>query len=696
MADDMRAPTWKSLASTRLNSFKDYVSQRDLKRLPVRRELRPGEVGYTDGVAKKQSWTQWAGQKIAKRLAGDETGSMEKVNLFPGWASRRYHTEGSNGAEGAPYDIEVFVSGYAVKQRAPGSLTRPQRTFLRLAKSFAALPKLPDPYGTSDSPTYESTPLSRSTEELLATMELPPRPEEMTEESEIRTLLHSRNNSSTNLSASSSSPSPSLYSQSTTSSGLQSDLHRLHMNLESRLNPFWAAALPARTIRVFLYPHVSPDSRPSSSRSAGERAMVEIPIAAEQVPTSPEGAFQVKFTIPWETLCTHPKGVHIAFGDPLQEHEFLVSAELMPLPQPPSSRPTTPGPSPLLYAPAPPQPTSTSEQIVPLTYSPIRVISDIDDTVKLSGVITGARAIFYNVFVKDLRENVIRGMGEWYGDMWKKGVRFHYVSNSPFELLPVISEFFQLAQLPPGSIRLRSYGTRSLFNGLLAAPATRKRAGVLDVLTSFPSSRFILVGDTGEQDLELYVSIARDRPEQILCIFVRDVNTYDDGGGLEDPTGAQALSTGSMPSSPTQAALTPSATPASRSYTGDYFSSHPGGSAPSAESMQGSMTPHRFVADQLTAEPSTYVPPSPSVNGSNSSSASSRVHTPQASLSDSDKRKLTLQLRVWKARVDLPPNVVLRIFREPEECVEAMHVVDGMAPAGSPEPDLDTPKDWMS
>ena len=39
----------------------------------------------------------------------------------------------------------------------------------------------------------------------------------------------------------------------------------------------------------------------------------------------------------------------------------------------------------------------------------------------------GARAAFYNVFVKDLAENVIPGMGNWYMDMWKRGVRFHYV-----------------------------------------------------------------------------------------------------------------------------------------------------------------------------------------------------------------------------------------------------------------------------
>ena len=94
-------------------------------------------------------------------------------------------------------------------------------------------------------------------------------------------------------------------------------------------------------------------------------------------------------------------------------------------------------------------------------------------------------------------------------------------SNGPFELLPVVNDFLQLSQLPPGSVRLRSYGGRSLFNGLLSAPAVRKRSAVVDVLNHFPDARFFLVGDSGEQDLELYAEVARERPDQILGIFIR-------------------------------------------------------------------------------------------------------------------------------------------------------------------------------
>jgi phosphatidate phosphatase APP1 len=67
---------------------------------------------------------------------------------------------------------------------------------------------------------------------------------------------------------------------------------------------------------------------------------------------------------------------------------------------------------------------------VPLSYTPVRVISDIDDTVKTANILAGARAIFYTVFVQDLVELVIPGMGDWYDKMWRRGARFHYVVGS--------------------------------------------------------------------------------------------------------------------------------------------------------------------------------------------------------------------------------------------------------------------------
>jgi len=319
---------------------------------------------------------------------------------------------------------------------------------------------------------------------------------------------------------------------------------------------------------------------------------------------------------------------------------------------------------------------------VPLTHSPIRVISDIDDTVKLSGIHCGARAVFHNVFVKDLEDNLIPGMGEWYSEMWRRGVRFHYVSNGPFELLPVIQDFFCLAKLPTGSVRLRSYGTRSLFSDLLSAPSDRKRDGVLEVMNSFPHSRFILIGDSGEQDLELYATVARDHPEQVLCIFIRDVNTYEDGeGGIDDPTGIRAreggkkrspwgmsLSRGGWvsPKSSTNSqspTISPTMCRVLSDTTDDYFSKA------TTASVAGAQRP--YTDTLYTEEPESYY------NGSQATVTPSSMPTlSRLTLSESERKRMNLQLRLWKACAEIPTNVVIRVFRDPSECVEASQVID--------------------
>ena len=92
-------------------------------------------------------------------------------------------------------------------------------------------------------------------------------------------------------------------------------------------------------------------------------------------------------------------------------------------------------------------------------------------------------------------------------------------SNSPYELLPVIKQFLEISGLPSTSIRLCSYTGKSLFNGILSAPATRKCANVIEVLDYFTESRFILVGDSEEQDMELYAQLAADRPDWIAGVF---------------------------------------------------------------------------------------------------------------------------------------------------------------------------------
>lgn len=153
----------------------------------------------------------------------------------------------------------------------------------------------------------------------------------------------------------------------------------------------------------------------------------------------------------------------------------------------------------------------------------VSMISDIDDTIKHSGIGNGAREIFRNAFIRDLRDLTIDGVKEWYSTLADLGVKFHYVSNSPWQLYPVLVSYFAQAGLPKGSFHLKQYS--GMLQGIFEPVAERKKGTLEKILSDFPERRFILAGDSGEADLELYTDIVLANPGRILGVFIRDVTT---------------------------------------------------------------------------------------------------------------------------------------------------------------------------
>ncbi|KAL2886466.1 hypothetical protein HOO65_060296 [Ceratocystis lukuohia] len=153
----------------------------------------------------------------------------------------------------------------------------------------------------------------------------------------------------------------------------------------------------------------------------------------------------------------------------------------------------------------------------------ISVISDIDDTIKYSNVTGGPREILRNTFVRDLNTLSIDGVSQWYNAMAALGVSFHYCSNSPWQVWPLLATFFHISNLPHGSMHLKQYN--GMLQGMWESAADRKRPSLERLLLDFPQRRFLLIGDSGEADLELYTDLALLYPENIIGIFIRDITT---------------------------------------------------------------------------------------------------------------------------------------------------------------------------
>lgn len=152
----------------------------------------------------------------------------------------------------------------------------------------------------------------------------------------------------------------------------------------------------------------------------------------------------------------------------------------------------------------------------------ISVISDIDDTIKISQV-TNRHELIRNTFLRPFQG--VPGMADVY-QSWStnSGAKFHYVSASPWQLYEPLSDFLHTNHFPEGSFHLKQFRFKDrTFFDLFQSPQNYKPRVIGDLLERFPNRRFVLVGDSGEKDPEIYGALARKYPGQILKIFIRDV-----------------------------------------------------------------------------------------------------------------------------------------------------------------------------
>ncbi|MET3380898.1 MULTISPECIES: App1 family protein [Variovorax] len=151
----------------------------------------------------------------------------------------------------------------------------------------------------------------------------------------------------------------------------------------------------------------------------------------------------------------------------------------------------------------------------------VSVISDIDDTIKRTQV-RDRREMLLNTFAR--RFEAAPRMAAWYRALAKTpDTRFHYLSASPIQLYPALSDFIRSADFPAGSMHLRESTTwRTLIPG--EQDSREHKLGVINrLLTEFPQRRFVLVGDSGEADPEIYAQTFHSHPQRIDSIVIRDV-----------------------------------------------------------------------------------------------------------------------------------------------------------------------------
>ncbi len=157
------------------------------------------------------------------------------------------------------------------------------------------------------------------------------------------------------------------------------------------------------------------------------------------------------------------------------------------------------------------------------------VISDIDDTVVKTDA-THVLRMARTVFLGNARTRLpFKGVAAFYRALYegKNGNArnpLFFVSSSPWNLYDLFSDFFHIQGIPGGPLLfLRDWGITE--NELLQTNNQPFKTQVLEkILNLYTSMPFILIGDSGQQDPEIYEEVVRMYPGRILAVYIRNVS----------------------------------------------------------------------------------------------------------------------------------------------------------------------------
>lgn len=155
------------------------------------------------------------------------------------------------------------------------------------------------------------------------------------------------------------------------------------------------------------------------------------------------------------------------------------------------------------------------------------VVSDMDDTVLQSDVTDLVRAARLVLLENAHTRLPFHGVAAFYRALQRgageaEANPIFYVSNSPWNLYDVIEDFLAVQEIPAGPLLLRDWDL-----GARLRRRPRHKATVIpEILAAYPDLPFILIGDSGQEDPEIYRAVVADHPERILAVYIRNVSPH--------------------------------------------------------------------------------------------------------------------------------------------------------------------------
>jgi phosphatidate phosphatase APP1 len=156
------------------------------------------------------------------------------------------------------------------------------------------------------------------------------------------------------------------------------------------------------------------------------------------------------------------------------------------------------------------------------------LISDLDDTIVVTEVNSKARMLG-NTFLKNpAQRTAVGGMAQLYAKVMAanpqpEAAPLIYLSASPRQLHDPIAQFLALNAFPKGVLITKRVTDDRTSDPLIDQFAYKTRK-IEEILVRWPQVRFVLVGDDGERDPEIYDWVRSRHPDRVEAIWIRHVH----------------------------------------------------------------------------------------------------------------------------------------------------------------------------
>jgi len=167
-----------------------------------------------------------------------------------------------------------------------------------------------------------------------------------------------------------------------------------------------------------------------------------------------------------------------------------------------------------------------------LTQTPLGLITDVDDTIVRTDVRNKKRTIWDATVGNAYRKKVFDGAADYLRSFTDMNAPCFYVTRSPYELYPRMCKVFDINKFPSGPLLMRRFSRGDSFHQSDFESGQKIRY-IRQIMKDSEPMKWVLMGDSSENDTSIYLTVANEFPNQVAAIFIRLVDKRSSARAFE-------------------------------------------------------------------------------------------------------------------------------------------------------------------